>query len=218
MQPTWNDVKELKRFLGLGSSQYVENLLKQEIEKLEKTLQPEPKVEKPTQEVVVDKRKYESITSYAFVDDKKSVQFIINDVRGLEQAQIEFKPEDHSFSISVLRESQNLSNLKLTVSPLHKKILPGECKYSIKRERLTITLIKKKEATWTKPKKSPLATPSKKKEEQQQPDNKAKENPNAALMDMMKKMYDEGDEEMKRTISKAMWEAQHKKPEDEKKE
>jgi calcyclin binding protein len=30
-------------------------------------------------------------------------------------------------------------------------------------------------------------------------------------MDMMKKMYDEGDDEMKRTMSKAWWEAQHKK-------
>jgi hypothetical protein len=30
----------------------------------------------------------------------------------------------------------------------------------------------------------------------------------------MKKMYDEGDDEMKRTIIKVMWEAQHKSKEE----
>jgi len=216
MEGTWDDVRELKRFLAMGSSPFVENILKREIQALEGSLpkeQTEKPVEKQPNETVVDKRKYEPIASYAFVDNKTTAQFIVDSIRGLENAQIEFKPEDHAFTISVLREAQNLPNLKLTVSPLHKKIIPADCKYSVKREKLTITLAKKKEATWMKPKKSPLA-PGKKKEEK----DKAKENPNAALMDMMKKMYDEGDDEMKRTISKAMWEAQHKKEEDKKDE
>lgn len=35
--------------------------------------------------------------------------------------------------------------------------------------------------------------------------------PQAGLMDMMKKMYEEGDDEMKRTIAKAWTESQDKK-------
>ena len=36
-------------------------------------------------------------------------------------------------------------------------------------------------------------------------------NPTAGIMDMMKQMYDEGDDTMKATIGKAMLEAQKKK-------
>ena len=39
----------------------------------------------------------------------------------------------------------------------------------------------------------------------------AKADPSAGLMDMMKKMYQEGDDEMKRTIAKAWTEGQDKK-------
>ena len=35
--------------------------------------------------------------------------------------------------------------------------------------------------------------------------------PEAGLMDLMKKMYDEGDDEMKRTIAKAWTESREKK-------
>lgn len=35
--------------------------------------------------------------------------------------------------------------------------------------------------------------------------------PNASLMGLMKKMYDEGDDEMKRTLNKAWTESQDKK-------
>jgi calcyclin binding protein len=35
--------------------------------------------------------------------------------------------------------------------------------------------------------------------------------PQAGLMNMMKQMYDEGDDEMKRTIRKSWYEAQNKK-------
>ena len=37
------------------------------------------------------------------------------------------------------------------------------------------------------------------------------EDPGTGLMKMMKKMYDEGDDEMKRTISKAWCESQEKR-------
>lgn len=34
--------------------------------------------------------------------------------------------------------------------------------------------------------------------------------PSAGIMDLMKKMYDEGDDEMKRMIKKTWYETQHK--------
>ena len=37
------------------------------------------------------------------------------------------------------------------------------------------------------------------------------EDPSSSIMKLMKKMYDEGDDEMKRTLSKSWYEAQNKK-------
>lgn len=210
MEPTPDDLREFKRLLALGSTPYIEAIFKAEIAKLEAKFQEQaPKIEAPAAPAG-PQRRYSSIDSYLFSDGNGKAEVIIRDIRGLEQAQIEFEPKDHSFQISIIREAQNMPNLRLTVSPLFKKILPGESSYKIRRETLTVILKKKKSMSWSKLKKTIDFKPSKKDKESEE--KKAKDDPNTALMDMMKKMYDEGDDEMKRTISKAMWEAQHKKP------
>ena len=212
MEGTQDDLKELRRLLGIGSTPYVEHVLKAEIEKLEQKFAAEKQAQEapvkvenaPAAEPV---RRYTAINSYAFMDDKASAKVIIKEIRGLEQAKIEFKPEERGFSICIIREEQNMPNLKLVVSPT-KKIIPDQSKYTVKRETLTITLKKKKESTWMKLKKDMKF--AKTKEEKQE----EKDDPNKALMNMMKKMYDEGDDEMKRTIAKAMWESQNKNPDE----
>ena len=218
MEATVGDLNELKRILASGSTPYVESLLKEEISKLEKKFAdvkeesaPKPI---PTTTSSAPKKSYETISSYAFSDSNDKATIIIRNIRGLEQAEIIFEPSERQCVIYVLREKMNMSDLKLTISPLYKKIIPGDSKYTKRNETLTIHLAKKKKTSWMKLKKSALDM---KKPKSSANDTKAKEDPNTALMDMMKKMYDEGDDEMKRTISKAMWEAQHKKPEDEKK-
>ena len=213
---THNDLQELKRILAAGSTPYVEALIKNEIAKVEAALgvNTEKNVQTEAPKAPTPKKIYETISKYAFSDSTKKATVIIKDIRGLEQAEITFEPKERECVICVNREKQNMSNLKLTISPLYKKIKPEESKYTKHGETLTLHLIKKKETSWMKLKKSaldmkkPKSTPGK--------DDKSKESPDTALMDMMKKMYDEGDDEMKRTISKAMWEAQHKKPEEEK--
>ena len=208
MEPTPDDLRELKRLLALGSTPYIEALFKAEIAKLEAKFPEQPPKAEPATPAPVQRR-YTSIDSYLFSDGSDKAEVIIREIRGLEQAQIEFEPKDHAFQISIIREAQNMPNLRLTISPLFKKILPGESTYKVRRETLTIVLKKKKSMSWSKLKKTMDLKPSKKSSNEEK---KVKEDPNTALMDMMKKMYDEGDDEMKRTISKAMWEAQHKKP------
>ena len=213
MEATPNDLRELKRLLSLGSTPYVEALFKSEIEKLEKQF-PDNGNQGPIPVAAPanppkPRRIFETIDSYAFSDSSEQAKILITKIRGLEQAEIEFEPNPHGFSICVIREKQNMSNLKLTVQPTYKKIIPGDSNYKVRNETLTILLAKKKKTSWMKLKKSPTELKNKKESK-----DKAKEDPNGALMDMMKKMYDEGDDEMKRTISKAMWEAQHKKPDE----
>ncbi|OHT08973.1 hypothetical protein TRFO_22309 [Tritrichomonas foetus] len=214
MEATANDLRELKRLLALGSTPYVEALFKSEIAKLEaKFPESEPATPAPAQPAK-PKRNYQALDSYAFSDSSEVAKIILTKIEGLTEAEIEFEPTERGFQICIIREKQKLPNLKLTVNPLYKKIKPSESTYRIRNQTLTISLAKKKTSSWMKLKKTAL---DKKPKTSPADDKSAKEDPNGALMNMMKKMYDEGDDEMKRTISKAMWEAQHKKPEDDKK-
>lgn len=47
-------------------------------------------------------------------------------------------------------------------------------------------------------------------ERRKSPQFDEKKDPNESLMDLMKKMYDEGDDEMKRTITKSWTESRNK--------
>jgi calcyclin binding protein len=200
MEPTPADLIELKRLAVISNSSYVTGLIQAEIARLSTQFPEAPKPVATVPKSGPPRRLYESIESYAFSDSNDTAKIIVRDIDALSDAKIEFEPTERSFSIAIHREG--LPNLKLTVSPL-KKIVPGGCKFAVRGKTLTITLEKKKKTTWTKLKKT--STGIKKSAP------KTKEDPNGALMDMMKKMYDEGDDEMKRTMQKAWWEAQHKK-------
>jgi calcyclin binding protein len=206
VEPAAQDIPEIRRILAVGTTPYVEQFLRGELTKLlerfpSSTPPPAPASPPPTRRV------YQPISSYAFSDGTDTASVIIPDIEALDKATITFEPQPHSFSIVVDREAAGLPSQKLTVSPLHKKIIPGSSKYKVKGKTLTVILDKKKKTSWTKLKKTALDTKKPK-----APD--AKEDPNSAIMDLMKKMYDEGDDEMKRTIQKAMWESHNKKEED----
>jgi calcyclin binding protein len=207
MEPTSEDLRELKKILSHGTTPYVEKILKNEIKKVEEKIsqqsQPEPASEQKSKESL-PAIKFQPIESYAFSNEENEAKIIIRNIENLTESKIVFDPQPHSFAIAVMRN--DLPNLKLTVEPLFKKIIPKESKYIARNKTLTVILKKSKKQTWTKLKKSSL---DKKKDENEK--KLEKEDPNASLMNLMKKMYDEGDDEMKRTISKAMWEAQNKK-------
>lgn len=211
MEPTIGDLKELRRLVATGVTPYVENFLRAEITKLEAKF-PEsaaaPAPAAPLQPRVV----YQTIDSYAFSDSNDAAKIIIRGIQGLEQAQINFAPKEDGFTVTVNREAQKLPNMKLTIEPVYEEIIPADSNYRVRGETLTISLAKKNKTSWMKLKKSALDMKKPK------PESKGdeKEDPSNALMDMMKKLYEEGDDEMKRTMQKAMWEAQHKPPEDKK--
>ena len=208
MEPTVADLKELRSILSRGATPYVESFIRAEIAKLEAKFPDEKITPAPAAKPAEPKIVYRAIDSYIFSDSNNFAKIIVREVKSLDQAEINFEPADHGFTITINRSKAGLPNLKLSIEPVYKKILPAESKYTVKGETLTINLAKKKKTSWMKLKKGTFDTKKSKAESKE----KAKEDPNNALMDMMKKMYDEGDDEMKRTIQKAMWEAQHKPP------
>lgn len=208
MQATPDDLREFKRILAQGSTPYVENYIRAEIERLEPILAQKPAPEEtpaPAPKPAAPVKTFTPIDGYSFADSKEKAEIIIHNIQELQSATINFLPEKSQFSIEIIREASGLPNLKLTVSPLYKSIVPGSSRYRVRNSRLTITLSKKKQQTWPKLKKSALDAKKTKEEKAEE-----KADPSKSITQMMQKLYEEGDDEMKRTINKAMWEAKHK--------
>ncbi|KAL4151497.1 hypothetical protein PRNP1_008441 [Phytophthora ramorum] len=92
-------------------------------------------------------------------------------------------------------------NYRLLKQHLEKEIDPAKSLIRTKKNRVTVSLYKAdKDTTWMNlTAKNPVKT--------SKPDTS---DPSAGIMDMMKNMYDEGDDEMKRTIAKAWSESRDK--------
>lgn len=93
----------------------------------------------------------------------------------------------------------NGKNLRLKINPLNALIDPAASKLKIKSNSLSIELIKKKTKHWDdiKEKKSAKAPGLKKKDDEETGD------PGSSLMNMMKELYETGDDTMKRTIAES---------------
>jgi len=92
-------------------------------------------------------------------------------------------------------------NLRLVKENLDKDVIPEQCKFVVKKNSVNIKLKKVKGEYsyehWTD------LTSKKSKEAKKE----SKDNPMGGIMDMMKDMYDNGDEQMKKTIGEAMMKA-----------
>ncbi|KAI9908454.1 hypothetical protein PsorP6_003121 [Peronosclerospora sorghi] len=105
-----------------------------------------------------------------------------------------------SFDLKIL--GLNNRNYRLFKQNLEKEIDPEKSTFSVKKNRVTLSLHKvdKNNAWMNLTAKNPLKSSS-------QPESS---DPGASIMNMMKNMYDEGDDEMKRTIAKAWTESRAK--------
>lgn len=96
---------------------------------------------------------------------------------------------------------------RLAIQNLSEAIDAQKSQAVVKNNNITLRLVKKKESTKWKDliqKEGDVSKP----ETPQQPDKSA--DPSASLMDMMKKMYEEGDDNMKKTIAEAWTKSREK--------
>jgi len=122
-------------------------------------------------------------------------------VGSIDKENIKCSFEDEGFSLSVTNLNDN--NYKLTMKNLSKDYVSNQSKLWIGKNKIIVKLRKVKEKygadQWYD-----LTSKTKFKP------NKKTDDPTAGLMDMMKKMYDDGDDKMKETIGKAMYESRMK--------
>mmetsp|Transcript_26138 Transcript_26138/g.36022 ORF Transcript_26138/g.36022 Transcript_26138/m.36022 type:complete len:235 (-) Transcript_26138:66-770(-) len=141
----------------------------------------------PIEDFAWDQGSYNSpiVTVYVELDNVGSVK---------DSVKVEFTKS--SFDITVM--NLNGKNYRLFKENLEKDIVPGQSKYIVKKDKIVLKLQKIKGEysyeSWTS------LTAKKKREETEA----SKKDPMGGIMDMMKNMYDEGDENMKKIIGEAM--------------
>ncbi|KAM4728947.1 calcyclin-binding protein isoform 1-T1 [Anableps anableps] len=207
------DLQELSSLLEKAERKRVQDLLKQEQKKVEKELatkrqQQQQQARKDADPSAASKAAYTvKITSYAWDQSEKFVKIYLDlkDVHKISSENVEVEFTERSFS--VLIKDLNGKNHQMTVLNL---LHPINEKDSYKKVKTDILLIMLKKET-TKKWECLTAVEKRSKEKDSKPSMDENADPSDGLMSMLKKIYEDGDDEMKRTINKAWTESQDKK-------
>ncbi|XP_059146466.1 calcyclin-binding protein-like [Physella acuta] len=147
----------------------------------------------------------ENITNYAWDQSDKFMKLYLT-LGGLDsitEQNVQTSFTNKSVTVKV-RFQNKISTLH--IAKLCEEIVPKDC-YCKKKSDYVLVMLKKSEPgkTW------PWVTEREKKiKEKNKPKFDDTEDPSVGITKLLKNMYDEGDDEMKRTISKAYYESQMK--------
>lgn len=110
-----------------------------------------------------------------------------------------------SKSMDLLVSALDGKNQSLIITNLMHPIVPNESYTKVKTDMVIVFMKKEKSQNWTH-----VTMQEKKAKDPKVPKVEEGDDPTKSLMDMMKQMYEEGDDEMKRTIAKAWTESREK--------
>lgn len=166
-------------------------------------------VPKPSesQKILVSKLPTKTITSYGWDQSPKFVKLYVtlNGVQSLAKEDITVEYTSSSMSLKV-RKSDVLH--QLIINSLLQQIIPDKSHHKVKTDNLVILMKKREEKNWD------YLTQTEKKAKQKGKPAAPKTNtgdPSAGIMDLMQTMYDDGDDDMKRSIAQAWTQAREKK-------
>ena len=210
---------EIQSLLLTATRPRVKKLLQDELALIEREINSEEKlIENPAEDepcapVEAEKKAavkkpqvaLTKITSYAWDQSPKFVKIYIAlpEVETLPEGNVSSKFTYNSLELKVFGLKGKNFQFQM-VSLLH-PIDPKSSSVKVKAGKLSILLKKSKEENW-----SCLTATENKNSKIQQPKFDENKDPGEGIMDLMRKMYDEGDDEMKRTIAKAWTESREK--------
>ncbi|URE11324.1 Siah interacting protein, N terminal [Musa troglodytarum] len=196
------DLDDLRHLESIAKRPRVLSLLSSEIRDLDAKLsrvtaataaarQAVVAAEKATVNVDAVNRSYVTLGSFSWDQDNEKIKIYIS-IEDAEQEKVDtvFKP----MSVDVKFHDIHGKNYRFAIPKLNKEILPEKCKLVVKPNKVIVTLVKASKGNWL---------------DLHLTEDKLKRNldkdkdPMAGIMDLMKNMYEEGDDEMKRTIAKA---------------
>eukprot|EP00922_Rhytidocystis_sp_ex-Travisia-forbesii_P014360 GHVS01021514.1.p1 GENE.GHVS01021514.1~~GHVS01021514.1.p1 ORF type:complete len:232 (+),score=40.14 GHVS01021514.1:172-867(+) len=207
-------ILEWRRLLALTDVPQVAEVIQVEIIKLKDKTPPIIHISPAAPTLISSKTaspsavtEFTTITDFAWDQTDKHVKLYVNvpEVHEVTKDNIEVSFAAQSLELKVMGPTKHY---RLVVKRLSHPIKISECSHRIRKDSVAITLIKKSPSHWsdlafkeTKPgKKAPA------------PDDAAGgADPGASIMNLFKDLYDQGDDDMKRTIAKAWTEANDKK-------
>jgi len=203
------ELDELRQLEGLAKRPRVQSLLANEIRnveaKLAKAAAPTPEPQAAVAAATAPARpglNYVTLGSFSWDQDNDKIRIYIF-LEGVEQEKVEtiFKP----MSVDIKFHDVNGKNYRCAIPKLNKEIVPDKCKVVVKPTKVVVTLCKASKGNWLD-----LYF----KEDKFKPSMDKEKDPMSGIMDLMKNMYEEGDEDMKRTIAKAWTDARSGKTTD----
>ncbi|XP_056149278.1 calcyclin-binding protein [Lampris incognitus] len=206
------DLQELGALLEKAERKRVQEVLRQEQKKVEKEIaakqqKKEQQARREADLTSAGKAAYTvKITNYAWDQSDKFVKIYLTlkGVHKIPSENVEVSFTERSFSVLV--KDLDGKNHQMTIINL---LCPVDAKDSFKKIKTDMVLVMCKKQTAKKW--ECLTQVEKQTKEKDKPPMDENADPSEGLMNMLKKIYSEGDDEMKRTINKAWTESQEKK-------
>lgn len=219
------DIAELRSLREQATRTKVKDLLDIDLRKLETDLislkndieKSETRLSKQTEEETAKKSSAAqpkiietTIKNYSWDQSEKFVKLYLTNLKGIDQLSqddiaIQYTKESVKVRILNLAGKTHLFNINKTCLQIN----PDKSYHKVKSDYLLVFLCKHNAgSTWSHITAAEKAAADAKKLGEPKMDDST--DPSAGLMNMMKKMYNEGDAEMKRTIAKAWTEGQEK--------
>ncbi|GAB2296892.1 hypothetical protein Dimus_030993 [Dionaea muscipula] len=196
------DLEELRHLQSIAKRPRVLSLISSEIQTLEK-LSQEP-IQPLAKVASVPALKYTTLGTFSWDQDNEKVKIYVS-LEGVQEEKVETIFLSDSFDIK-FHDVQG-KNYRFALPKLNKEIIPEKCKVLVKPSRVLITLIKASKGSWSD-------LHFKEDKLKSKVDKDKDKDPMAGIMDLMKNMYEDGDEDMKRTIAKAWTDARSGKAAD----
>ncbi|CAO2182853.1 unnamed protein product [Urochloa humidicola] len=200
------EVGELRQLEGLAKLPRIQSLLANEIRnveaKLAKATAPAPEPQAAAPAPARSGLNYVTLGSFSWDQDNDKIRIYVF-LEGVEQEKVEtsFMP----MSVDIKFHDVKGKNYRCAIPKLNKEIVPEKCKVVVKPTKVVVTLCKASKGNWLD-----LYF----KEDKFKPSMDKEKDPMSGIMDLMKNMYEEGDEDMKRTIAKAWSDARSGKTTD----
>lgn len=209
------DIKEFNSLLEKACRQRTKDVLTLEIRKLQTELaklleeNKDASVKSTTASSNATPKRYEvKLNNYGWDQTNSTVKFYITlkDVHQLPKESIICNFTDKSLDLRVLALDNR--DYHFPINNLCAEIDTARSNLKVRTDMIIVTLVKKvakdwSHVTWVEKRIKEAKTPS-------VPEMGEDSDPGANLMNLMKKMYQDGDDDMKKTIAKAWTESQQK--------
>lgn len=203
------DIEELSHLLTIAKRPRIRALLTDELQQSQKVQvtaesKGPVKIAAPLQTSAAKRPEtsYTTLGSFSWDQDNEKIKVYLF-LEGVNEEKVVSNFQPSSFDVK-LHDIEG-KNYRCGVPKLNKAIVPEKCRLTVKPQRVIITLQKAEKGNWLD---------IYYKEDKLKSNLDKNKDPMAGIMDLMKNMYEEGDDDMKKTIAKAWSEARSGKKSD----